>query len=644
MMDAEVISDARRPAHLMRQTVSGRSSGKAREMDNDKLPEGYMRQEHRQVYPSQFHLAYAARRLIREFYAATHPTYQVPEDDTLVEVVDKAGGNLGLVLPFEKARPLDIADIQSQRLFEIVPPGQGERSWGNNKVDWIRDVVNQAMLGVPPFELGTNYEGEVGVRFAEGAPAWSLTWQTVDPGVISYHWHVLNAEDASEEAHGKAYLDNRWHDPTPFEMVRFAHALHEAVERLVQAREALGQIRAAETMPILPGTTSFDYIRSLVWWSDHDEGIARLLPVMRKPPVVELRKPPVVAQASPRRNAHIIGQTVGGGGGDGPEGYTTSGRHGNQPYNFHMGNSAHKVIASHYRFMHPKPKDVLINTVSMSNIVDQAGGKSALLLPDEKLLRPDITDLPQRIVFEIKPHGPDNLAAGQTTVTRYIAAMNRAIPSTKKPFFHGMGYDGEVWVKFADGAKVWRLSWKTTAPGVTQYQWHRQAVKREDEAKLEALMQADREGRWVDLTEKNRLIEAYDQAFRQDRWAELTDDDMQPYAARLEQAADIIVADRDAILQTQGVVNVPIEMTGIAASSVLGAELSRLMSATPKPAQRTTPGSVPLVPTPAPGPAPLRLVPTPAPAPGIRVPAPPPPVTKPPPRKAAKLQHRHPSI
>ncbi len=78
--------------------------------------------------------------------------------------------------------------------------------------------------------------------------------------------------------------DNRWHEPTYHEMVRFARALHEVVERLVQALETLGQTSAAAEMPLLPGKTMADYLRTLVWWSAHDDKVARFLPVIRRDP------------------------------------------------------------------------------------------------------------------------------------------------------------------------------------------------------------------------------------------------------------------------------------------------------------------------------------------------------------------------
>jgi hypothetical protein len=239
-------------------------------------------------------------------------------------------------------------------------------------------------------------------------------------------------------------------------------------------------------------------------------------------------------------------------------------------------------------------------------------------------------------VFEIKASGPDNLVAGQTEVMRYLTAINRAVDPTD-PFYLGRGFEGELGVKFADGFKTWELQWSTTAPGVIQYKWYKLGVKKEDEAKAEAYGKAQAEGRWVDLTELKRLNAVYQEAYTKRQWVELTDEDMQPYAEQLEQAVDMMVANRERIRATQNFVNVPMDIVGIVASSVLTAELSRLMTGLTKPVPRIPPASVPVTPSPAPAPpAPLRLVPPPATVPGPRMT----PVPKTLPRKAAKLELR----
>ncbi|MBK9260099.1 MAG: hypothetical protein IPM54_09715 [Polyangiaceae bacterium] len=306
MLSAEMAADARRPAHWMRDYVSGEAPGKPRVLEPEHLPEAYTPNGEPGIRPSEFHLAYAALRLICAHYAATHPGYRGLERDVLVEVVDEAGGNTHMVNEFDRERRLDLVDVEDRFLFEVVPPGQMHQEAGKKKVDWQLLLLNKAMLGVPEFKLGTGYEGEIGVRFAEGAPGWKLTFATTTPGIVQYEWHVLSVDEATEEAYREAYLDNRWHAPTPDETMRFARALHEVVERLVQAREALGRTRAVAEMPILPGNTVADDERSVALWSAHDDRIARLLPIVRPGARGGMRVPEPVAKrlgSCPRRSA-----------------------------------------------------------------------------------------------------------------------------------------------------------------------------------------------------------------------------------------------------------------------------------------------------------------------------------------------------
>ncbi|MBK9266080.1 MAG: hypothetical protein IPM54_40630 [Polyangiaceae bacterium] len=359
--NAQVSVEARRSAHLMGQWVRGRAPDNIGIFEDSKLPEPYTQDDEPGIWPSEYHLGYAALRLIREHYAAAHPAYRVLEDGSIEEIVDVAGGNVHLVADFDRDRRPDIADVEGRVLFEVVPRGQTHRSAANNKVDWHLRVINNAMLGVPKFKLGTGYGGEVGVRFAEGAAPWKITWETTDPGVVEYRWLVLGAEQQTAESHGDAYVGNRWREPTLREISRLGRALHEVVERLVQAREELGRTRAEATIPILPGKSIADYLRSVTLWSAHDDDVARLLPIMREPP-------PAPARPDPRLMADTKGGSSGAGSSpkmytgatkpDGPvvpphpsapEAYTLPGRFGNMPWQYFMGYSAHRAIAYHYQ-------------------------------------------------------------------------------------------------------------------------------------------------------------------------------------------------------------------------------------------------------------------------------------------------------
>ena len=489
LLHTEMATDARRPAHLMGFSMQGRSSYKAGVLEDARWPEPYAAAIGPSIRPGEYHLAYAAQRLLREQYAATHPRYRALERNELAEIIGEAGGNLYVHEDFAADRVVDLVDVQSRAVFEMVPPGLAHQAAGKEKIDWLLRLINYGMVGQTPFHLGADFHGEMGVRFAERAVPWKLTWATTEPGIVVYQWLALRVDEPTEDAYRKAYLEHRWRPVTAQEIAKFGRALHEVVERLVQAREELGQTRAAAEMPLLPGKTLADYLRSVMMWGAHDDKVAKFLPVMRKPP------PP---SAPVRRDARFFGQTAPAGGGGGPSGgYTVNGKPGNQPENLFMGIAAHNIIGTDYKVQYPTHK-VFTNTVSISTIVKEARGTVELLRPDEALRRPDITDLEVKVIFEIKSSRPGSLAKAQQDLTTNITALNRALPATTqlKP---GSLFAGDRWVRFTLDMRWWRLVWNSTAPGVVQYTWTKLDNDEVDEAKI---MKGVSEGRfkWIDLT------------------------------------------------------------------------------------------------------------------------------------------------
>jgi hypothetical protein len=498
---------ARRTAHFMSQTVTDSSSGGAILLDHPSAPEGYTFDGQPASMPWQYHIGYAAHRLIVEHYRATHPKNLVFDDFTSIRmIVDDVDGNLGFLNTYEEGLRPDIADASARFVFEIKPPGAEHLADGKSKIDQHLRSINKAMVGVPLFKPGMGYRGELGVRFAEdeGVPAWKLEWDTTAPGILQFRWRRLNTEDDDVDDYREAYEKARWRDLTPQEMVRYARPLQEAVESLVRARERMGPGRAATSMPVVLAGTSADFTRSMELWSREDK-VPWLLPVVRKPPAV--------AQA--RRDARLVAQTVGGGssgGGNVPEGYTIDGRPGNQPWNFHMGNAAHLVIGTHYQKVLHVGKDVRINTVSISTIVTAAGGKPALLLPGEALMRPDITNIFDHVVFQIKSSTKGQLQEGQ--VAQDLAAINRTMPP--RLFTPGVDYAGDLAVRLGRGKDTYRITWTTTAPGVVQYRWTK--LDRNDPyvGKIEQAMKA---GKWVDLTEADMQADAEKILEKAEDWA-----------------------------------------------------------------------------------------------------------------------------
>src|SRR5262249_38059166 len=87
------------------------------------------------------------------------------------------------------------------------------------------------------------------------------------------------------------------------------------------------------------------------------------------------------------------------------QGYNVPGRDldSQAPYKFFLGNAAHRLIALMYGVNHPDNR-VYYNTTSLRIILSDTGlGDTSRLLANERDLRPDITDVTEFSLFEIKP-------------------------------------------------------------------------------------------------------------------------------------------------------------------------------------------------------------------------------------------------
>jgi hypothetical protein len=165
------------------------------------------------------------------------------------------------------------------------------------------------------------------------------------------------------------------------------------------------------------------------------------------------------------------------------------------PWEFFLGNAAHRLIAYMYKVKHPQ-SEAFYNNVTIFKILAQSGrGDPSRLLPEERNLRPDITDADVRIVFEIKPRGERGLQEGRQEAQTYLAALNRAVLSGRR-FSGGTGFHGEILIQFAQGQYIWRLEWQTTEPGVVQYHWTR------SQQRFDSQVAAYDAGQWVELTEQ----------------------------------------------------------------------------------------------------------------------------------------------
>ncbi|WP_143177860.1 hypothetical protein [Cystobacter ferrugineus] len=222
-----------------------------------------------------------------------------------------------------------------------------------------------------------------------------------------------------------------------------------------------------------------------------------------------------------------------------PEGYNVPGRSPNSemPWEFFLGNAAHRLIAYMYGVHYPQNR-AFYNTKTIDAILEDARlGDKYRLLPSERNLRPDITDVTALYVFEIKPWNEKGLLEGRQEVQVYLAVLNRAV-SPEASFLGGTEFQGEVLIRFARGQYIWRLEWRTNEPGVVQYRWTRSQQRFESE------------------------VAAYDAGL----WVVLTEQEMRQYGGWVGQAVEGLVSRRERLATLRGAVGIVIEVVGTVAT------------------------------------------------------------------------------
>ncbi len=239
-----------------------------------------------------------------------------------------------------------------------------------------------------------------------------------------------------------------------------------------------------------------------------------------------------------------------------PEGYTLDGRPGKKPWQYHLGYSAHRAIAEKYIFTH-QGNTVYKNSATITTIVTKAGGTPDLLNWTNALLRPDIVDMDDKVLFEIKPRGDRHLIDGKAQADKYIGALNSALPN-RKVVTYGVGFSGSVGLRFEDNVEPWNLQWETTAPGVIQYRLRKLNPKKED----------------MDVN----LVEAYRKAYEEGRWRDLTTSEMETYAELFHYKVELLMQVGDTLLAFHKIAALPIDAVGTAAEFALSAALWSQMS------------------------------------------------------------------
>jgi hypothetical protein len=243
------------------------------------------------------------------------------------------------------------------------------------------------------------------------------------------------------------------------------------------------------------------------------------------------------------------------------------------PWEFFLGNAAHRLIAYMYGVNHPR-NQVFYNSKSIDFILRRAKiGDLSRLLPAELEMRPDITDVSAWSLFEIKPWNEMGLQEGRQEVRLYLAAVNRAA-APAVVFVGGIGFQGEILIRFAQGQYIWRLEWQTTEPGVVQYRWTRSRQRFASEA------------------------EAYQAA----QWVTLTEQEMQQYGGWVAQAVEGMVSRREQLAAVSGAIGVAIEVIGDVAVGAFTGTLLGGRGARPgahRPSEPASQGSGQVIPFPA---------------------------------------------
>jgi hypothetical protein len=239
------------------------------------------------------------------------------------------------------------------------------------------------------------------------------------------------------------------------------------------------------------------------------------------------------------------------------------------PWEFFLGNAAHRLIAFMYGVNYPRNM-AFYNTKTIFEIVQRGKlGDPSRLLENERNLRPDITDAFVMALFEIKPWGEQGLQEGREEARKYLTALNRAILAGR-PFTGGRDFNGEILIRFAQGQYIWRLEWRTTEPGVVQYKWTRSQQRFESEAA----------------------------AYEAGQWVELTEQEMGQYGGWVGQAVDGMISRRERLATFSGAVGIVIEVIGNTATGFFsGVILGRMGSGAAR--QPPTQGGGQVIPFPA---------------------------------------------
>ena len=177
-------------------------------------------------------------------YRVNHPTHRAFYNTKRIAEILQDGeiGDPARLLEGEPSLCPDITDLSVRHLFEIKPWNERGLQEGRIEVQIYLVALNRGLISGRRFTGGTDFQGQILIRFAQGQYIWRLEWQTSEPGLTQYRWTRSQQRFESERA---AYEAGQWVDLTVEELRQYGGWVGQAVEEMVTRREQLATFSGA---------------------------------------------------------------------------------------------------------------------------------------------------------------------------------------------------------------------------------------------------------------------------------------------------------------------------------------------------------------------------------------------------------------
>lgn len=235
--------------------------------------------------------------MIAYIYGVNHPGHKsFYNTESILTILTKAGiGSPSRLRSEERNLRPDITDTLLLILFEIKPWNEQGLQEGREEAQRYLTVLNRTILSGKLFTGGSDFHGEVLIRFARGEYIWRLEWRTAEPGVILYRWTRSQQRFESEAA---AYDAGQWTELNEQDLRQYGGWVSQAVESMVHRREELTQLSEAVG-------TAIDFVgtaATVFFWSEllgrmgagtegqqpPTQGGGQVIPFPARPPPVAL--------------------------------------------------------------------------------------------------------------------------------------------------------------------------------------------------------------------------------------------------------------------------------------------------------------------------------------------------------------------